>query len=130
METLAVGGLMPHFRATDVQGRPFVYSEAAWQRRNLVLVRLPAQRSDADADYIAALTEGAEVFDACTAVTVVTRDPIEGMPGAGAVVADRYGEIFHVERAGDIASMPTAVALLEWVDFVQRQCPECRAEAR
>jgi hypothetical protein len=130
MDALAVGDLLPHFRVADLRGRPFVYRDAAWQRRNVVVVRLPAEPSAADEPYLSALAARADAFDACTAVAVATRDPIEGMPGAGVVVADRYGEIFHVEQARDIASLPPADALVEWVEFVQRQCPECRAEAR
>ena len=128
--SLAIGDLMPHFRANDLAGRAFVYTDAAWQRRNLVLVRLPAEPSEADARYLAALAARAAAFEASTAVVLVTRDPIDGIPGAGVVVADRWGEIFHVAHAADAASLPSADALIEWVDFVQRQCGGCRAEAR
>ena len=130
MAVLTVGELVPHFQATDLAGNPFVYSVAAWQRRNLVLVRFPAEPSDAEVGYLAALAASAAAFEACAAVVLVTRGRIEGMPGAGVVVADRWGEIFHVAHAADVMSLPPADALTEWVDFVQRQCGGCRAEAR
>jgi hypothetical protein len=130
MAVPTVGDLLPHFQATDLAGTSFVYSVAAWQRRNLVLVRLPAEPSGAEAGYLAALAARAGAFEKCAALLLVTRDELAGMPGAGVVVADRWGEIFHVAHAADVASLPPAEALVDWVDFVQRQCPECRAEAK
>jgi hypothetical protein len=130
MEILRPGDLMPHFEVTDLTGRLFVYRDAAWQRRNLVLVCVPPQTSEAEAaGYLAGLTARADEFDGAAAVTIVTRDPTDGLP-AGVVVADRWGEIFHVEHVADAALLPTADALVEWAEFVQRQCPECQAEAR
>jgi hypothetical protein len=41
--------------------------------------------------------------------------------------ADRWGEVVHVEAT---AELPAATALLEWLDYVERRCPECEGEAR
>jgi hypothetical protein len=61
---------------------------------------------------------------------VVTCDRIAGMSSPGAVVADRWGELIHVAHAQDVAHLPVPDGLVEWVDYVQRRCPECEGEAR
>ena len=40
-------------------------------------------------------------------------------------VADRYGEIRHVCRAGDPKTSCGAQEILDWVRFINLECPEC-----
>lgn len=126
---LSVGDLVPHFRVTDLDGHIVEYAKRAWQRRNLILVRLPAA-SIAETEYLAALSGSADALRATDTEALVTRDAIDGMPGYGVVVADRWGEIFAVHHADDLATLPSPAELVEWASFVQRQCPECRGETR
>jgi hypothetical protein len=60
---------------------------------------------------------------------VITRDVVAGAPSPGIVVADRWGEIVHVARGSQGTPLPEPDELLEWIDYVQHQCPECQGEA-
>jgi mycoredoxin-dependent peroxiredoxin len=44
---------------------------------------------------------------------------------AALYVTDRYGEIFAVYRTRDGQVLPTATGILNWLEFVNSQCPEC-----
>lgn len=48
-----------------------------------------------------------------------------GVPRRAVYVTDRYGEVFAAWRtfAGDAS--PTAQEILDWLEFINRQCPEC-----
>ncbi len=48
-----------------------------------------------------------------------------GRPGPAIYVTDQYGEIFEVYRAFDGRSGPKVGELLEWLQFINMQCPEC-----
>jgi hypothetical protein len=39
-------------------------------------------------------------------------------------VSDRYGEIFFAAHSGRGESLPSAAELLDWVRFINSQCPE------
>lgn len=121
------GDTVPHFAVTVIDGRPFSYS-TIWQHRSLVLVTLP--NSDPDAGYASELSAAAPGFTARGAECVITRDPVPGLPAPGVLVADRWGEIAHVETAAGVAELPPAGELLDWVEHLQERCPECEGEAR
>ena len=61
---------------------------------------------------------------------VITREQVEGVPCPGVITADRWGEICFVAEAGTIAALPPVAELVEWLHYVQIQCPECQGEAR
>jgi hypothetical protein len=126
---LSVGDLVPHFRVTDLQGHVVEYAKRAWQRRNLLLLRLPVA-SSAEIDYLEALDGYAGALRGTNTDAIVTRDPVPGMPGCGIVVADRWGEILAIHHGDHVAMLPSPAELVQWADFVQRQCPECQGEAR
>ncbi len=48
-----------------------------------------------------------------------------GRLGPEIYVTDRYGEIFQVYRTFDGRSVPKVGELLEWLQFINMQCPEC-----
>jgi len=48
-----------------------------------------------------------------------------GHPSAAAYVTDRYGEIFGVYRTRDAQALPGAAEILNWLEFIYVQCPEC-----
>lgn len=48
-----------------------------------------------------------------------------GRTAAAVYVTDRYGEVFAVYRTSDGQKLPRASDLLEWLEFVNSQCPEC-----
>ena len=124
---LRPGELVPHFEVTDVQGETVRYS-TIWQRRNLVLITVPSDADGTLANYVARLT--AEMPASADTACVITRDTVLGIPSPGAVVADRWGEIVHVVSGSHVRELPLPHELAEWVDYVQRQCPECEGEAK
>jgi peroxiredoxin len=44
---------------------------------------------------------------------------------AGLCVADRYGIIYFVEAASDVSALPPASTVVEWLEYIEIQCPEC-----
>jgi hypothetical protein len=120
--SLQRGHAVPFFDVETADGTRRSYRDL-WQRRTLLLVSV-APPGSAAAQIAARLRErvGGDTE------VIVTRDAVEGLPCPGALVADRWGEIFFV------APIDPAVIdvedLAEWVRFVQIQCPECQGEAR
>jgi peroxiredoxin len=43
---------------------------------------------------------------------------------AALCVADRYGQAYYVELASTTASLPSVQTALDWLDYIQIQCPE------
>lgn len=126
---LEPGDRMPHVRVRDVRGQTITYS-AIWQHHHLVLVALPAAGTLGSfwhyLSHLASRLAPPELETAC----VITREAVPGLPCPGLVVADRWGEIVHVvhgTRATDLTGPDEVVA---WVDYLQRQCPECEGEAK
>src|SRR5687768_12217921 len=124
---LQKGALLPHFNVTTLTGGRFAYSDI-WQRKNLVLVSLPREQSRANADYVSQLQTSAPAGD--DTVFVITRDSLPGLPTAGVVIADRWGEIHHVTHAARVEDLLSPQELVEWLRYVQSQCPECEGEAK
>jgi hypothetical protein len=120
------GDLIPHFEVRDLAGNVFRYA-TIWQRRNLVLVALPASGPDAYAREL--LARGA-VFDERDCSCVITRDAVHRVSAPAVVIADRWGEIAHIAAARDVNELPPAAELLDWLDYVVRRCPECEGEAK
>ena len=48
-----------------------------------------------------------------------------GQPAMAVYITDRFGEVFAPFRESGKQAMPSAPEILEWLDFVNRQCPEC-----
>jgi hypothetical protein len=127
---LQPGDLVPHFEVTNLQGETVSYS-TMWQRRNLVLVTVPASDPDGTfATYVSRLTAEMPASAWADTTCVITRDTVLGLPSPGVVVADRWGEIVHVARGSHVGELPRPLEIGEWVDYVQRQCPECEGEAK
>ena len=123
---LQQGDQTPHFHVNTLEGHPFSYA-IIWQRKNLLLVVLPRHDNESIRDYVRRLSSSElEVDTAC----VVTRDPVEGLPAPAVLVADRWGEIIFVAARTNIEELPSAAEILDWVEYVRKQCPECEGEAR
>jgi hypothetical protein len=60
----------------------------------------------------------------------VTRDPVEGLPCPGVVVADQWGEIAHVVHSSQVEDLPPADELIEWVRYLQYRYPEYEGETK
>ena len=121
------GDLAPHFEVTTIDGARATYA-AIWQRRNLVLVVLPREEQEADRRYASTLKEHAQEFDALATVVVVTREIVANVTAPGVVVADRWGEVYFA--AAGPHELPPVDELLEWLGYIQKECPECEGERR
>lgn len=60
-------------------------------------------------------------------VAAAKNAPAADTPAEDAVVliADRWGEIYHVARSGAGHELPIPPELEEWLRFLATQCPEC-----
>jgi len=123
------GDQVPHFEVTDTAGTTARYA-ALWQQRNLLLVVLPPDGSETARRYDSGVRERAPELRGLNAAFVITRDPVEGLPAPGALVADQWGEIAHVATARSVAELPEFEDLREWLEWVQSRCPECEGEAK
>jgi hypothetical protein len=128
--TLRPGDHIPHFDVTNVQGQPVSYS-AMWQRKNLVLVTIPVSDPlGSFSKYVGRLAPRVAALAERNTECVITRDVVPGTPRPGVVVADRWGEVVHVTSGSKGFGLPAPDQLLEWVDYLQQQCPECEGEAK
>lgn len=48
-----------------------------------------------------------------------------GRPAPAVFVTDRFGEIFAAYVPGHRSGLPSAKEILEWLVFINTQCPEC-----
>ena len=117
------GNLMPHFTVVTVQGDTFSYG-AIWQHKNLALITVPAEASYPDP------SDRADAFRQRKSVCIVTSDAVPGVPSPGVLIADKWGEIMHVAAHGRADELPTLSELLEWLEYVERRCPECEGETK
>ena len=115
---------VPHFEVAGTDGQPVRYA-SIWQRKNLVLVRLPEPMTGDAEEYAAQLTARLPEITVQDAECVITRDEVPGMPAPGALVADRWGEVHFVQ-----AGRPPVAELIEWLQYLQVKCPECEGESR
>jgi hypothetical protein len=122
------GDSVPHFEVKTIGGELFTYS-TIWQRRPLVLVALPTAESEAPGTYVSQLSGLRSEFTAKDAECVVSADHVPGIPSPAVVVADRWGEIVHVATASQVDDLTSPEELLDWVDYLDRRCPECEGEA-
>lgn len=81
-------------------------------------------------DYLSRLNAQISELEAHDTVVALTSAVIEGVPSPGVLIADRWGEVYYVAPTVNDPQMPEPDALIEWLRFVQYQCPECEGEAR
>jgi hypothetical protein len=123
------GESVPGFDVARHDGSRVSYADR-WQKKNLLLVALAdADDFDRSVAYARTLDERIPDLTAYETACVITRVPIPGVERPGIVIADRWGEIYFA-TGGPIEDLPDADGLIEWLRFVQSQCPECQGEAR
>ena len=123
------GDSVPHFEVKSLRGEMFSYS-SIWQRTNLVLVVVPVEKSEFPGTYVSRLVARRSEFTAKNAECVVTADRVPGIDGPAVVVADRWGEIVYAAATSHVDTLTSAQELLDWVDYLERRCPECEGEAK
>jgi hypothetical protein len=125
--TLLRGDQVPHFEVRTLEGDVFSYS-TIWQHKNLVLVTL--REATGDGSYPSDLNARHEAFHDLESACVMTRDRVAGVPAPAALVADRWGEVVYIAAAAHVGELPAPSELLEWLDYVERRCPECEGESK
>jgi hypothetical protein len=123
------GELVPHFTVTRLNGSRASYGDI-WQRNNLLLVRLPAEESGKRAAYVAQLDDRSEEFTSLETECLITADRVLDLRQPAVLIADRWGEIYFIGNGAQIADLPTIDGILEWLRFIEHQCPECEGESR
>jgi hypothetical protein len=121
---LNTGDLLPRFDAAAVDGRAVPY-EQLWQHRNIVLFAIPAELAGAASSYLRALDSRLAALRPSDTSLVIS-DHVDGLPSKSVAIADRWGEIVHIEPLpADRAAWPPGDDILEWVDFIRMKCEEC-----
>jgi hypothetical protein len=98
---------LPHFDLTTLDGRRVRYEEL-WQRRNLVLVLTDPEQPQGAMAFGLRLSAPGEEFDDSETTVVVTSDSVPGFRAPCVVIADRWGEIMHIEitTSDDVVEVP------------------------
>jgi hypothetical protein len=125
METitrLRDGDRVPFFAVHTLDGRAVRYTDL-WQRRSLLLIALADPDSMPARAYLDELARHGRALTLYATDLVITREPVQGLPAPGVLVADRFGEIFQVFDGSQ--GLPPVPELVESLRFMQRQCPEC-----
>ncbi len=124
------GDAVPHFEVTAIDGSRVAY-RTIWQQRNLLLVSLHTGEGKAPVrpPLVGELHASQEQLGALATAVVITDGAVEGVPSPGVVIADRWGEIY-LSCGGSPAGWPDVGELLEWLSYIQRECPECEGERR
>jgi hypothetical protein len=117
---------VPHFDVTTLNGQRVRYQDI-WQRRNLVLLVVSPHTRTAAVQYASQLDTRRQEFEDAEATVVITSDAVPAVSPGRAVIADRWGEVLHIEGPprDDISEFPSIDELISWVQFARLQCPEC-----
>ena len=129
-KVLQRGDLVPHFSLRCPDGSRWEYNATAWQRENLLLLSLSAEPDVTDAIYVDRLLKHIADLRRLETTWVITREAIDGIPQPGVVIADRWGEIYLVAAASTSSGLPSADEVLECLQSIEHECPECQGEAK
>ena len=94
--------------------------------RNVVLFVVTADLSAAASPYLTPLESRLSELKPDDISLVVVNHSIDGLPLNSVIIVDRWAEIAHLERlASDHEAWPSIADMLEWVQFIRVECPEC-----
>jgi hypothetical protein len=117
--------LSPFLQGAALDGHDMSY-EGVWQKRNLVLFVLPQKTLAAVSQYLSAINQRLCALKPPDTALMISGHTGSSLPLNTLVIADRWGEIVRSVRLGsDPARWPPVDDIVEWVEFVRRQCPEC-----
>jgi hypothetical protein len=121
--------LMPMFTVTNRWDGATIRYRDVWQRKHLLLISILSADPTTE-QYVEALRERAGELEFDDVQIVVTSEAVDGIPSPGVVIADRWGEIYFVQGASRTADLPVADELIDWLRYIQTECPECQGERR
>jgi hypothetical protein len=120
---LRAGDFLPSFTSETLDGRE-VPDTQLWQRRNVVLLVAPREAVATQSSYMSSLDRRISELKPSDTSLVISHQPIVGVPRYTIVIADRWGEIVHLAHFPS-ATWPPIDDVVEWVEFIRAQCPEC-----
>lgn len=151
-EALAAGRLLPDLKLSPARGGPPVAVRGNGREVG-VLVFVHGSGCDACRAYVRELAgarqllgewgarllvvspepaaSAARLAPEPTGTAAVAADPDgafgarTGLAPAAVLVADAWGELYHVAAAGPAHELPGVQEIVDWVRFVAIQCPEC-----
>ncbi len=130
------GDQLPDFDALTLDGHRVNYRQDVWQKKLAVLVTFASPHSDVAHAYRSALAARVRELTACDTMLLIV--PGDGdrhgarspLPAPAVIIADRWGEVRDVEHPPDDGGLPGVDAIIEWLRFVQVECPECQGETK
>jgi hypothetical protein len=120
---LQAGDCLPAFTSETLDGRE-VPDTQLWQRRNVVLLVAPREVIATQSSYVASLDRRISELKPSDTSLVISHQPIAGVAMRSLVIADRWGEIVHLAHVPS-GNWPSIDDVIEWVEFIRAQCPEC-----
>jgi hypothetical protein len=126
---LTRGDRVPHFDVTAHDGSRVRYGDI-WQLKHLLLVALGRANQPEAGSYLAKILERLPELTAGDTACVATFDEVLNVESPAVLIADRWGEVVFVGQSNAGGGLPDVDELLEWLRYVQNQCPECQGEAR
>jgi hypothetical protein len=133
MTVMKAGDQLPiDFGGRTLDGKVVRYRDL-WQNRFLVLVALSVPLSpDAEAYLEEMRRRVSDLTANDTSLLVVEvaegASPPLPVPVPSVLIADRWGEARYI--GGRKEGLPPVDELVEWLRFVQMECPECQGEAK
>lgn len=114
---------MPHFSVYSTDGALIAYRDI-WQRRNLLLISVPASSEfrDVPQGYVSGLAARARDLALYETTVIVTHDALDGLPSPGVLIADRWGEVYFVYAPGGVTGMPAVDDLVDCVKVIAYKC--------
>ncbi len=142
METHLIepGDLLPDLEGRTLDGSPVRYRDL-WQKKAAVVVTFGSLAHRGTAAYLEELSRHSSDFRLYDATLIlrdarVTLGPSDGasaspadLPIPSVIIADRWGEVRYVGRLAD-HHLPAVDEVIEWLRFVQMECPECQGETK
>ena len=126
---LKSGDRIPHFEVTTHDGSRVRYADL-WQSKNLLLVALSAANRQSTGLYLSGILEHLTELTAHDTACVATFDDVPNVRPPAVAIADRWGEVHFAVETDTVKELPDVEELVEWLRYVQYQCPECQGEAR
>jgi hypothetical protein len=98
--------------------------------KHLLLVALDTASQPEAGLYLTKILERLPELTAGDTACVATFDEVPNLRSPAVLIADRWGEVVFVGQSEAAGGLPDVDELLEWLRYVQNQCPECQGEAR
>jgi peroxiredoxin len=99
-----------HIRNEDAEVLAVVWRTSEQARNKAELIQLP---------YPLLIDEAGHLHHEFGAIDA------QGKASVAVYITDRFGEVFGSYRKPDGQNLPTTKEILDWLEFINSQCPEC-----